>query len=182
MKREPREFIGPVRRTGCRHWQLSHQPFSDDWLAARVVKNANSKGCWLWKGSEERRGPAPMFYRHYVGETGGLFVLHKCDVHGCVNPDHLELGDHAENMRQAVDRGIAGRCHREPKFVEMGRRLHALRTAAGLSRKELGKLAMLSTYGCIALYERGAWWPSPLSIANISRALGVDPGDWLVKP
>jgi hypothetical protein len=34
-----------------------------------------------------------------------MFVLHKCDVRLCINPDHLELGDHLTNMAQMVARG-----------------------------------------------------------------------------
>lgn len=38
----------------------------------------------------------------------GRFVLHRCDVRTCINPDHLFLGSHKDNMRDmAVKRRSA---------------------------------------------------------------------------
>lgn len=75
-------------------------------------------GCWLWTAClstdgygqfrfEGRNHSTHRFsYKLYVGPIPkGLFVLHKCDVKLCVNPDHLFLGTHTDNMTDMVSKG-----------------------------------------------------------------------------
>jgi hypothetical protein len=82
-----------------------------------------SNDCWLWTASTRRDGYGQMMFRaggksvlrpthrvsyeHFNGPIpDGAHVLHSCDVKRCVRPNHLRLGDHAENMRDAATRGL----------------------------------------------------------------------------
>ena len=74
-------------------------------------------GCWEWQagkttdgyGHVRRRGKMRrahrLAYETFIGPAGEGYVLHHCDNPSCCNPNHLYLGDHAQNMRDAMDRG-----------------------------------------------------------------------------
>jgi hypothetical protein len=81
---------------------------------ARVSPEPNS-GCWLWCSTVSPRGYGryPMDGRNWFAHRAawrlfrgpipdGLFLCHKCDVPGCVNPDHLFLGTARDNALDAV--------------------------------------------------------------------------------
>jgi hypothetical protein len=85
----------------------------------RVDKSGD---CWLWMGRKNSGGyghtslrcrkPVPVV-AHRVAWTiangrtipRGMCVLHECDNPPCVNPAHLKLGSHQENMHDAAARG-----------------------------------------------------------------------------
>lgn len=68
-------------------------------------------GCWLWTGSLTPRGYGNnSAHRHsYEAHKGaipnGLVIRHKCDQPSCVNPDHLEIGTHQDNVDDKMRRG-----------------------------------------------------------------------------
>lgn len=83
--------------------------------------------CWLWKthlntggygrfyNDEKRFVMAHRFsWEHFNGEIPeGLFILHKCDVRHCVNPDHLFIGTQQDNMDDMVKKKRQGDVKRE---------------------------------------------------------------------
>lgn len=85
-----------------------------DKFFARVEKSSD---CWIWKGQKREGygrlkidghfvGAHRISYEIHFGEfSKNLCVLHRCDNPSCVNPDHLFLGSHEDNMKDMAKKG-----------------------------------------------------------------------------
>ena len=84
-------------------------------------------GCIRWTGATTTAGYGRIqfsrkeWYAHRLAWTltygeipAGMEICHRCDVPGCVNPDHLFLGNHTENMRDARRKGRLATGDRHP--------------------------------------------------------------------
>lgn len=93
-----------------------------DRLVAKIV--ADERGCWLWTGSLHTSTKYPaghhgltmfkgksisthraMWIAVHGSIPDGMHVCHSCDVPRCINPDHLWLGTHQDNMADMNRKG-----------------------------------------------------------------------------
>lgn len=102
-----------------------------DRLLSRSHENT-ATGCRVWDGAcrkgygvlridgQTRRAHVEA-YRAFVGPIpSGMDVCHRCDYPPCIKPDHLFLGDRADNMRDCVekDRQARGERHARAKLTD----------------------------------------------------------------
>lgn len=130
-------------------------------------------GCWLWNrvvtwqgyGKFHLNGTLPAHRAAWQLHRGPIpeeaHVLHKCDKPACVNPEHLFLGTHLENMRDKVRKARqfrpAGDRNGHAKLTNAqakeARRLHLAGASAdalcqrfGLSHSSVSALLNRKTY------------------------------------
>lgn len=90
-----------------------------DYLFDRTAVQSN--GCWEYTGQQTNGGYGKVWYNYKdllahrvsydlcVGDIPkGMCVLHKCDNRICVNPKHLFLGTHKDNVQDCIQKGRRG--------------------------------------------------------------------------
>lgn len=87
-------------------------------LEASSVPEPNT-GCVLWTGrinkygygvardydSRMRLAHRLSWSQHNGPIPDGMLICHKCDTRACINPDHLFLGSHADNIHDMIRKG-----------------------------------------------------------------------------
>ena len=96
--------------------------------------------CWIWEASTVGNGYGQIrvhgrlvlahrlsfeLHKEPIPENDsyhGMCVLHKCDTPRCVNPDHLLLGTHEDNVDDMMQKGrhkvVMGSAHVNAKLTE----------------------------------------------------------------
>jgi hypothetical protein len=111
-------------KVGRRGSMAAHIRFCRDDIGVRFWQYVEmGDGCWTWKGAKHRDGYGRfntkdgMVIAHRFAYslvkgpiTADLDVLHRCDNRECVNPAHLWLGTHQENMRDCYFKGRNRTC------------------------------------------------------------------------
>jgi len=114
----------------------------------RHIERVPIAGCWLWTGYLHKDGYGGInfggrayrahriAYHVFVSPVPeGLFVCHHCDVRACINPAHLFLGTHDDNVADMVAKDRHNLGERNPQSKLTRAQVLAIREADGVQRE-----------------------------------------------
>lgn len=142
-------------------------------------------GCWIWTGAGAKGGSrygsfyfpdypyikskdmvsshkASLYLYTGVATSSEEHILHSCDNGFCVNPEHLSVGTHKDNMRDMMEKGrfIASRQKLDQVDVICARQMRR----SGVQVKEIAEVFNISpsqmtrlTSGVLPKWIRNAW-------------------------
>lgn len=142
--------------------------FLKERLLSHVESHDNPESCWIWKDSntygtvringKKYKSHRLMCQVHHKVDVTGLCVLHSCDNPRCINPNHLRVGTHQENMQDRVLRNRGGNL----KGSNNGRALLNEDDVVFIRKSKLQTKELMSMYGIskvtICGIRRGAKW------------------------
>lgn len=156
-----------------------HEQWSEKFWS-RADRSAGPDACWPLTGSRQPRGYGHFYpaskvnlYAHRVaweiannaGVPAGFHVMHACDNPACVNPAHLSVGTHSDNMRDMIrkDRAAraapAGEDHHNAKLTSEKVVEIVRRAEAGDSQRTIAR-AFGVTRGTVQHVLKGRHWKS----------------------
>jgi len=131
-------------------------------------------GCWIWVGSVTSSRRKYQYgqinrnnskikahrasYELFVGPIpDGMSVCHRCDNPLCVNPTHLFLGTHADNMKDMVvkKRSLHGSKHHGSKLTE--EQVKWILSVKDITYKQIASVLNVSE-SLIKLIKTGRGW------------------------
>lgn len=140
------------------------------------IAEPNADGCILWggllqngygvfntrEGGKRRIRLAHRFaWELAFGRiTAGLYVLHRCDVPACVNPEHLFLGTPADNAADKVAKGRQRKGESSSLSKLTAADVRSMRdryAAGGVTQKQLAEEHRISLSNVYAVLTRRSW-------------------------
>lgn len=164
--------IKPVKR---RDLTVTDAVPAQKYIHDRISKHADDDGeeHWIWKGMPNSGGycysafrsrnlGAHIFSYRVFNDCqpipAGKFVRHKCKYKNCVNPSHLELGTHQQNMQDKVRDGTSSRGDQSKRAKitnEMARNIYASK-GDGTQKQRAERYGV--TVHIVAHIDRGTSW------------------------
>ena len=150
-------------------WKLGHSK-----RLSPVEYLVDENGCWIWQRWKDKDGYGKFgkgrhrrlahraYYERYNGEIpSGKFVLHSCDNTSCVNPEHLMVGTHEDNMRDRNRKGRQGRSpgikNGQAKLNEMAIKEIRGMLKNGISQREVSELYGVRQGNISRIHLRKTW-------------------------
>lgn len=150
--------------------------FTNSFIEEFWKRVEKTDSCWLWTGGTTKAGYG-QFRTIYAHRTSwelnngpipvGMEVCHDCpggDNPACVNPDHLFLGTHAENLQDMRDkkRHARGETHGFARLTDS--LVTAIRTRffAGEKQQSLADLFDVKVMAISNIVNRKTWKHLPL--------------------
>lgn len=136
-------------------------------------------GCWEWSGFKNQGGYGivrfrgvltpvhRLAYETWVGPIPeGYVVRHKCDNPPCINPEHLETGTQADNVRDRHYRNrIQTKLSQEDVqdikiLLSRGLLHHEIAQAFGVSRSNISLISSGAVWSWITIGEENGNLPN----------------------
>lgn len=145
---------------------------------AKVDRSAGPTGCWIWTAYRNRdgygqvkvgglRGRKLSAHRVSFALTNGpihegMCILHGCDKPECVNPAHLRIGTHQQNVDDRTARGrrapTTGERSGSHKLKEADvRDIRVKYAMGGVTQAELGRAYGVSPKTISDVVNRRRW-------------------------
>jgi len=145
------EYVNEMKRR-LQSVEKAQEWVSGGWDIHKFVafwtKVKKTEYCWEWIGAKDSCGYGSFHgkerahrisFKMFFGDIpNGVEVMHSCNNPSCVNPAHLSLGTHTDNMRTMFKLRRYSRCGKTSKYIGVSFRNDSNKWRAVLSHKSLG--------------------------------------------
>lgn len=136
------------------------------------ARRGNDDECWPWQGTIDKDGYGVLLHQgrqvraHRVSLAAVGWpvprdrnALHHCDNRSCVNPRHLYVGTHGDNVADRVwrDRSAKGEANGRAKLTEARVLVILAQHEAGVSQRRLAARFGVSVRTIHNIINRKAW-------------------------